>query len=107
MKIFNGVVVFLALLLGYSAGAQTRTDDFDGAAVRVEVVQAWPLADGGCSARWCGSVTSSDGGLTQYECTFAVDLKATVNVNRCNGLAGAGANRVLRALRFDVDAGGQ
>lgn len=101
---------FFVLMLSLTAAgaiAQTRTDDFDGAAVRVEVVQAWPLADGGCQARWCGSITSADGGATQYECTDPVDLKATVNVNRCNGLANAGTNRVLKALRFDVDGGGQ
>lgn len=95
------------LLIVYAAAAlaQTRTDDYDGAAVDVTVVQLWPLPDGGCQARACGQVTSADGGTTSRECTDAFDVRAAVNQNRCNALRDAFAGRVQRSLRFDVDAG--
>lgn len=105
MRRFFLVPAVLAGLALVPAFAQTRTDDFDATGVTTTVVQLWPLADGGCQARACGEARSTDGGATERECTDAFDVKATVNVNRCNALKDAFAGRLQRALRFDADAG--
>lgn len=105
MRLF---VLLAVALLAVAAFGQQRQDSFDTSAATVTEVVARPLPDGGCEARWCAEVTSSDGGTTITSCTAEfVELKATVNQNRCAGLASAGLNRVLRQLRFDVDAGSQ
>lgn len=98
-------LAFLLALLAGLALAQSRTDSFDGAAVTTTAVQLWPLADGGCRARACGEVASADGGTVERECTDAFDVRAAINVNRCNALRDAFAGRLQKALRFDVDAG--
>lgn len=97
------VVCFLASL---AALAQSRDDVFNVAdAVVTEVVLA-PRPDGGCAARWCIEVSSSDGGATLTSCTpELVELRAPLNQSRCNALASAGLNRAARQLRFAVDAG--
>lgn len=106
MKKILVVVAAAGLFFGaLEASAQTRSDSFNAAAVEIDEIVLRPLADGGCEARWCGGVSSEDGGVRVATCTDDVSLKATVNVNRCAGLASAGANRVSRALRFEVDAG--
>lgn len=98
-------LAFILALLAGLALAQTRTDDFDAAAVSTTAVQLWPLEDGGCQARACGEVRSHDGGAVVRDCTDAFDVKATINVNRCNALKDAFSGRLGRALRFDTDAG--
>ena len=98
----------LILLVGVVAGvvlAQSRRDTFDVSGVRVDSVHLVPLADGGCSARWCGAATSEDGGVRVNACTDDIALKAAGNVNKCNSLADTGVNRLARELRLDADAG--
>jgi hypothetical protein len=99
-------LVFIALV-ALAAASQTRTDTFEPTELVVTEMVLKPLADGGCSARWCGVLPSTDGGVTLLACTAEFELKATVNLNRCAGLAAAGVNRVGRALRLDLDAGAQ
>lgn len=99
------LIVFALVAFALVAFAQSRTDTFDPEGLVVTEVVLRPLEDGGCSARWCGDALSTDGGVRLSACTAEATLKATVNVNRCAGLAGAGLNRVGRALRLDLDAG--
>lgn len=96
----------MAVLVAVGAVAQTRTDVYEGAPV-IDRMTVFPLVDGGCAVAWCGYVESADGGSRVSVCTDDVVVRATINVNRCNGLASAGIARVQRALRFDVDAGGE
>ncbi len=99
--------IALLSLLSFSlvAAAQSRRDDFDTTAYEPTSMVVSPLADGGCEAVWCGQLVSDDAGTMLRACTGVVELKATINVNRCAALAAAGAPRVLRELRFAVDAG--
>lgn len=97
--------VFLFVLLAVAVFAQSRADSFDASGVAVTSVLLSPLPDGGCVALACGESRSLDGGAVNRECVGPFDLKATVNVNRCNGLATSLVPRVMRALRFDVDGG--
>ena len=76
-------LLFVCLSLAAAAAAQSRVDDFAAGGLEVDEVHLTPLPDGGCSARWCGSVASSDAGATLAACTDTVG----------------------RALRFDLDAG--
>lgn len=85
---------------------QTRTDTFDAQTITITEMVLTPRPDGGCAARWCGEVTSADGGVELSACTDGVELKGATNQNRCAQLGAAGVNRVGRALRFDtLDAG--
>lgn len=93
------------MALAFGALAQTRTDTYDAADVAVSSLVLWPLEDGGCSARACGSVRQVDGGAGVAGCTEAFNLRAVANLNRCNGLVGAAVPRLQRALDFDVDGG--
>ena len=104
MKKLAAVAVVVVSL---AVGAQSVTDSWDASRVVVESIALGPQPDGGCAARWCGSVASDDGGVIARACTDVVQLKATVNQNRCAGIAGAGVNRLARELRFEVDAGAQ
>lgn len=111
MKTLKTLLIRNAVLLAsfgfaVAALAQSRSDSFDVAdAVVTEVVLA-PRPDGGCAARWCIEIESTDGGAALTSCTTdLVELKAALNQNRCNALASAGINRTARQLRFDVDAG--
>lgn len=101
------ITLLFLMLLSFIVIAQTRVDTFPSSSLTVDEVILTPLSDGGCVARWCGSAVSDDGGVQLAACTDAVELKATVNQNRCAGLAAAGVNRVGRQLRFDLDAGAQ
>lgn len=87
------------------AQAQSRADAFDAQRVEVTSTVLDPLPDGGCAARWCGLLTSDDGGTTLRACTELVELRSATNQNRCAGLAAAGVPRIQRELRFPVDGG--
>lgn len=95
----------LFLVVSLAALAQSRTDVFDPSQVSVTAIDLQPLPDGGCAAKWCGELPSDDAGIVLRACTDVVELRATVNQNRCAALVNAGAARVLRELRFAVDGG--
>jgi starvation-inducible outer membrane lipoprotein len=97
--------VVLALGLSALAFAQSRVDTYSAASVSVTDVQLMPLPDGGCAARWCGEVIATDGETKQSSCTPPVELRGAANQNRCAQLVQAGTGRLLRNLRFVVDAG--
>ncbi len=97
------LVVFA--ILSAAVFAQSRDDFFDSADLVVTEVVLAPRPDGGCAARGCGTVSTSDGGSQLVACSDLVELKAAVNQNRCNALASAMGNRVANQLRFTVDAG--
>lgn len=101
MKTAALVIVMIATVVV----AQTRSDVFSESAVAVTAIHLQPLADGGCAARWCGELPSEDGGIVLRACTDVVELRATLNQNRCAALEAAGEARVLRELRFPVDGG--
>lgn len=101
----NRTTLLFLSLLSFIVMAQNRQDTFDPASLSVDEVHLTTLPDGGCASRWCGSAVSTDGGVQLAACTDSIELRATVNQNRCAGLANAGVNRVGRALRFDLDAG--
>lgn len=94
----------LPITLGARAAfAQTRQVAWAGDELNVTQVTLDPLPDGGCSANWCGTVPTDDGPVAA--CTGAVSLRTAARRNDCQALAAAGTGRLLRALRFDVDAG--
>jgi len=95
--------LIFALLVASLAVAQ-RVDDYDPASLVVTRILLTPLPDGGCSAEWCGALTSTDGGASVADCV-ARELKATVNQNRCDGLKTAGAGALSRQLRLAADGG--
>jgi hypothetical protein len=102
----RNALLLVCLAFSLAALAQSRDDFYDVADAQVTEVVLLPRPDGGCAARWCIAIASADGGAALTACTpDAVELKATVNQNRCAGLASAGVNRAVRQLRFDVDAG--
>lgn len=101
MRYFSLSLVVLSL----AAPAQSRRDDFDPAAVVVNTTQLEQLEDGGCSVRWCGEILSEDAGTRLRACTDLVEIRQATNRTRCTALVTAGAGRVLRELRFAVDAG--
>lgn len=98
-------VMMLLCCFAWSGSAQTRRDDFDPADIVQTEATLLPLSDGGCSIRWCGEVTSGDGGVTLRACPDAVELTKTANRNTCLNALQLGEGKVLRALRFAVDAG--
>lgn len=103
MKKIQIAFVCGALFVGVAL-AQTRSESWDAAGVAVEEIHLVPLADGGCVANWCGSVTGANGTVAR-DCTGNKTLSVAVNQNRCQGLATAGVPRLQKALAFDVDAG--
>jgi len=92
-----------ALLVASLAVAQ-RVDDFDLASLTITRVLLTPLPDGGCSAEWCGGLTSIDGGASVTDCV-ARELKSTANQNRCDALGAAGVGALSKQLRLVADAG--
>lgn len=101
----NSLLVVFALFAAVAL-AQSRDDRFNVADAVVTEVTLAPRPDGGCAARWCIEVPSSDGGAELTACTpDFVELRAAVNQTRCNALATAGINRAAAQLRFAVDAG--
>jgi hypothetical protein len=98
------VVIFALVLLPVLTLAQTRSVTFDGATLKVDAIHCSPNDAGGSS--WscsvCATVANTTPALSTCE---AVDVKATVNVNRLNALALALSQRWLNRQAFDVDAG--
>lgn len=94
---------FPLMLVAKSALAQTRQVAWDGAELVTTQVTLDLLPDGGCSANWCGTVPTDDG--PQSACTGAMQLRTAARRNDCLALSSAGTTRLLRVLRFDVDAG--
>lgn len=101
--ISRNLLLLVAFPFALAALAQTRTDDFPVAAVQVTEIVLSPRPDGGCAARWCGEVNSTDGGTQLAACTDEVELSTPGNGPRCIGLVNAGTLRVARALRFNVN----
>lgn len=99
----KNLLLLLAFPFALAALAQSRTDDFPLASVQVTEIVLTPREDGGCSARWCGSSVSADGGVSVAACTDSVELGG--NLGRCTGLVTAGTLRVAKALRFNVSPG--
>ena len=77
LRLFTMVALF-----ALSAFAQTRADTFNAASVRITEVVLTPELDGGCSARFCGEVASTDGGVTLAACSPLIQLRASINQNR-------------------------
>lgn len=94
----------LVVMLSVVALAQLRAVTVDASSCRSGTVTLEALPDGGCQARWCGEVTTSEGDA-ERACTELVVLRGSANQSRCSALLSAGAPRVLRELRFTVDAG--
>ncbi len=101
----TSTVVLLAMLMASGSPAQSRSDSFDALTTSVSEIILNPLPDGGCAARWTGSNVSADGGSTLTATTNSLELTATVQQNRCDGLRTAGIARVNKALRLDPDGG--
>lgn len=107
-RLYRPIAALSAALLSIAVLAQTKTATYDVSNVRVTAVALGPLADGGCAARWCGYVVSSeDGGSAERACTAQREFGQAANQNRCAQLAAAGVNRLARELDLDVDAGSQ
>lgn len=96
---------FLLLVFAPTARGQTRLDQFTSTATSITEIVLNPLPDGGCAARWQGHNVSSDGGTELTAVTPQVELRTSVQQNRCAGLAAAGVPRVNRELRLDPDGG--
>lgn len=98
-------LVFGFIFLAALGVAQTRTDTFDASRVTVDTLQLSALPDGGCQARWCGSLTSSEGTHTLRECTDPLELRGAAARATCRQQLEAGAKPVTAAMRFAVDGG--
>lgn len=97
--------IALIVLVATFAYAQGRTEEYFAADIKINEIILNPLPDGGCTARWGGSVNSSDGGSVVSAVTPTYDLRATIMQNRCEGLRQAGEGRLGLALRVQLDGG--
>lgn len=100
-------LLLLSFVLVPSAPAQTRQDTYNAASLEVEEAVLTRLPDGGCAARWCGSVTSTDGGNRLNACSAPRELSVGANRTACLNALDLGAPRVRQALKFQADAGSQ
>lgn len=103
-------ITFIGLLflaLTPPAPAQSRSDTFNASDVNVNEATLTELADGGCSVRWCGSVTSTDGGTKLSGCTTPRELSNGANRTQCLNSLALGENRLANEMKFPVDAGSQ
>lgn len=99
----TALLAFPITLGARAALAQTRQVAWAGDELNVTQVLLDPQTDGGCSATWCGTVPTDDGPVSA--CTAPMPLRTVARRNDCQALTAAGTGRLLRALRFDVDAG--
>jgi hypothetical protein len=93
------------VVLSLGALAQVRDDVFQAASLRIDAMQVTPQLDGGCAARWCGSVTSDDAGVTLRACADVASLSQPVNLGACQSLQAAGTAQVGQVLRLVADGG--
>lgn len=98
------VFVVATVFFSWGASAQTRQDAFSADNVKGDTALLSRLPDGGCEVRWCGTLTSDDGGTSERACAQR-ELKGAGNRNQCLAAINLGAGPLGVAFRVQVDGG--